>query len=699
MQTPTTRTFKLLITSAVLIPVLMFLFAIWRDYRAIQEANRIELTRTVITFKHHALNVFETHQLIAERVNERLKGLDWDRIAGSSELRPFLKSIVAEYPQAQAIWLADPSGVVRNGSEILPEQPISIRDRDYFKALLEKDCGIFVGHIVKPLVMRKLNFNLACRRVSPTGRFDGVIIVTVFPEYFSNFWNSVAPRRDSTVTLLRGDGSVLSRTPRIDPDHLRLPPGSRQLAAMRRAEAGTFSAVSDLDNVKRSYSYRKLDKYDAYVVYGVNESALLQAWLRHVRKDGCFFALGMATLLWFSLAANRYSRREQAARLALQESEERLRQLGDNLPDSAVYQYIHEDDGAVRFIYFSKGIERLNGVSAAEVLRDASVLLRQVTPEYYREMVAAEAESARTGSDFAMELPMLRSDGELRWMQLHSRPRRLPNGRVVWDGVQTDVTSRRQAEDALRKLNEELDTRVAQRTLELRQKDQLMIQQSRHAAMGEMIHNIAHQWRQPLNALGLTVQRLQFYYELGEFDKDLLDQSVESSMLLIQHMSKTIDDFRDFFKPDKEPEEFTVSQVVQRTLKLIEASFENSQIRIVCDSLEDITVTGYPNEYSQVILNILNNAKDALLVREIADPVVTIAARAEAGRSVLTISDNAGGIAEDILPKVFDPLFTTKGPQGTGIGLFMAKTIIERSMSGEVTVRNAEAGAEFRIVV
>jgi len=360
---------------------------------------------------------------------------------------------------------------------------------------------------------------------------------------------------------------------------------------------------------------------------------------------------------------------------------------------------VHEPDGKVRFLYFSKGVEKLNGVSAEAVLSDAGALHAQIHPEYLGQLVAAEAQSARQLSDFAMEVPMRRPDGQLRWMQLTSRPRRLPDGQVVWDGVQTDVTARRTTEDALRRLNEELDTRVAQRTQELRQKDQLMIQQSRHAAMGEMIHNIAHQWRQPLNALGLTIQRIQLFHELGEFDKPFLDQSVGDCMLLIQHMSKTIDDFRDFFKPDKEPEEFTLGEVVQRTLQLIKASFENNQIRIVCDHLDQVTITGYPNEYSQVILNILSNAKDALLDREVPDPMVTIEARAEAGRSLLIISDNAGGIPDDILPKIFDPLFTTKGPQGTGIGLFMAKTIIERSMQGQVTVRNAEDGAEFRIVV
>ncbi len=138
------------------------------------------------------------------------------------------------------------------------------------------------------------------------------------------------------------------------------------------------------------------------------------------------------------------------AEAALLESEERLRLLGDNLPESAVYQYMHEPDGRVRFLHMSAGIAKLNGVRVQEVLDDAGVLHRQILPEYYARLVAAETRSAREFTDFDMEVPMRRADGELRWMWLHSRPRRLPDGRTIWDGVQTDITARREAEKALR---------------------------------------------------------------------------------------------------------------------------------------------------------------------------------------------------------------------------------------------------------
>ncbi len=235
---------------------------------------------------------------------------------------------------------------------------------------------------------------------------------------------------------------------------------------------------------------------------------------------------------------------------------------------------------------------------------------------------------------------------------------------------------------------------------DLHAKDRLMMLQSRQAAMGEMIGNIAHQWRQPLNNLGLLFQLLPYYYDTGELTRDFLERNTNEAMGLITHMSQTINDFRNFFMPEKERLPFEINRVIGKTLSLVEASLKDHSIKITTESEGKPSAIGYPNEFSQVILTILNNASDAFSARKTKSPDIRIKSYVENGKAVVTISDNAGGIQKEIIEKVFDPYFSTKDPEkGTGIGLFMAKNIIENNMNGSITVTNSGDGAEFRIEI
>jgi C4-dicarboxylate-specific signal transduction histidine kinase/FixJ family two-component response regulator len=270
------------------------------------------------------------------------------------------------------------------------------------------------------------------------------------------------------------------------------------------------------------------------------------------------------------------------------------------------------------------------------------------------------------------------------------------------------------AKQLLSNLNRELEQRVEERTAaltretaerlqameELRKKDEVLMQQSRQAAMGEMIGNIAHQWRQPLNAVGLLVQDLTLSCEYGNLTKDYLDSSTTKIMQLVRHMSRTIDDFRNFFTPDREKSVFELSGVLERTLALIEGNLTDKGIGIEVSLQDAPAITGHPNEFSQVLLNIMGNAMDAFAGQRDLAPVVCVKLFTENGRAVVTISDNAGGIPEEIMERIFEPYFTTKEQgKGTGIGLYMAKNLVEKSMNGSLTARNCGAGAEFRIEV
>jgi len=268
------------------------------------------------------------------------------------------------------------------------------------------------------------------------------------------------------------------------------------------------------------------------------------------------------------------------------------------------------------------------------------------------------------------------------------------------------VTSQAQLDAKNKKLHEaykKLRTEAAERVRiveELRQKEQMLIQQNRMAAMGEMLNNIAHQWRQPLNAVGALVQEIGLSHTFGEFSQERLDANIAKTMEIVGHMSRTIDDFRSFFLPDKEKRLFKVDRIVRKAISLIGDDFRNQGITIDVNTTEEPEAYGFPNEYSQALLNILMNAKDALLERGIKGARVTVRIGKEDDRAVVTIDDNAGGVKEEIMDKVFDAYFTTKElGKGTGIGLFMSKTIIEKNMGGHLTLRNVGDGAEFRIEV
>ncbi len=334
------------------------------------------------------------------------------------------------------------------------------------------------------------------------------------------------------------------------------------------------------------------------------------------------------------------------------------------------------------------------------------------------------------------ELDIVCGDGANTLIPMSAAPLCNDGGTIVGAvGVFQDTSRSKQTANELQRINDELELRVSARTTDLeqsrkeldernreltiayellqseaidkiksiealREKEQLLIQQNRLASLGEMINNIAHQWRQPLNTLGVIIQQMQLYYDKGVFTKEYLEKVIHKSMGQINHMSQTIEDFRTFFKPDKEASEFVIRDVVGRTVALLADNFKSLRINVEIDSSDNPVITGLPNEFSQVLLNILMNARDAFIEKHLENPLVRITIAVERGKNVVTISDNAGGIPPQVMDRIFEPYFTTKGPdKGTGIGLFMSKSIIEKSMNGQLTVRNTGEGAEFRIEV
>ncbi|MDP3021900.1 MAG: response regulator [Sulfuricurvum sp.] len=236
------------------------------------------------------------------------------------------------------------------------------------------------------------------------------------------------------------------------------------------------------------------------------------------------------------------------------------------------------------------------------------------------------------------------------------------------------------------------------------EQQQLMFNQAKMAAMGEMIGNIAHQWRQPLNALGLMIQGIEDAHLHGELDEPYLHDMTVKSMTKIEFMSQTIDDFRNFFQPNKAKEPFDMAVAVHKTIDIIGKTLENHNIDLVLDGVEEggFMIDGYRNELQQVILNLLNNAKDALCSNDGegvgAEKWIHISIEEKKKMCVLSIEDNGGGIPESIIERIFEPYYTTKQEgKGTGVGLYMSKMIIEQNMGGRLEVSNHAQGACFSI--
>ncbi|MEA1914704.1 MAG: HAMP domain-containing sensor histidine kinase [Campylobacterota bacterium] len=230
--------------------------------------------------------------------------------------------------------------------------------------------------------------------------------------------------------------------------------------------------------------------------------------------------------------------------------------------------------------------------------------------------------------------------------------------------------------------------KIKHNKVKIKNQDRMMYQQSKMASMGEMLENIAHQWRQPLSVISTESSGVKLKNELGLLDeKDLID-TMDNITQTTQHLSKTIDDFRDFFKPQKESKVFSVESVFIKTFAIIEKKFINNDFTII-KNISDLKVDGFESELVQVFMNILTNTIDATLLNKREDRYVFIDVKEIDNRACITIQDSAGGIGKNALEKVFDPYFTTKYKEnGTGIGLYMSREIIVKHMHGDISVRN-----------
>jgi PAS domain S-box-containing protein len=285
--------------------------------------------------------------------------------------------------------------------------------------------------------------------------------------------------------------------------------------------------------------------------------------------------------------------------------------------------------------------------------------------------------------------------GKIRW--IYSRVLLLKDdfGEVKYlYGYIHDITK-------LKRVEEELKERVKVEIEKNREKDSFIIQQNKLASMGEMLGSISHQWRQPLNNVNLILHFIRDNCQKGDFGKEKLFEYIRRAKTQIEYMSQTIEDFRNFYKPSKSKNRFEIRDCIVSALRIVEEQFQNSRIDIELRCKSAIFMYNYENELKQSLLNILNNAKDAILQKREKrqfDAKIKIAVSKEGGFVNIVIENNGGEIDEKIIDRIFEPYFTTKfETQGTGIGLYMTKIIVEKNLKGDIRVQNIDDGVRFTI--
>jgi C4-dicarboxylate-specific signal transduction histidine kinase len=242
----------------------------------------------------------------------------------------------------------------------------------------------------------------------------------------------------------------------------------------------------------------------------------------------------------------------------------------------------------------------------------------------------------------------------------------------------------------LQELNNSLEIKISREVSQNRKKDIIMFQQARFASLGEMLNNIAHQWRQPLGSITMIIQSFQTKMHKGKLTQNFVDEKVNDALLLANNMSNTLEDFKNFFSPNKIKSQFNIKNCIEHSIELSKYFLNQENITVILKVRKDVEIHSYYNELSHVFLNLISNSKDALCSNvDKNDRIIKIIVNEYKKHLIINVIDNGGGIPSNVLPKVFEPYYTTKYKSaGTGIGLYMSKQIIEKHMFGEISCKN-----------
>jgi len=431
-----------------------------------------------------------------------------------------------------------------------------------------------------------------------------------------------------------------------------------------------------LYDIKPEYWYdmmtKKLDIYDSISKY--IESTTTENILDELTsaKRVFYLAIGLVLISFMVFASMLY------AFLKLAKEEQRLRVVMDK------YVISSTTDLKGKIIDVSQAFCDISGYEKEELIGKPHNIVRH--PDMPKEVFKELWDQIKQGKPWRGKIKNLKKDGSFYWVYANIEPLYNAKGEIdSYIAIRLDIT---EIELLNAKIKEEEEKNKAH--------EKLMQQQYRLAQMGEMLSMIAHQWRQPLSAITATTGSIILKAKLNKLEKQTAIELAEKIKNFSLHLSSTIDDFRNFFKSNKTKTSTNFKKIIESVLLIAESSMETNNIRLELDIGEVYEFETYENELKQVLLNLIKNAEDALIDNKVENPTITI----KIDKNTIIVKDNAGGIPDEIKDKIFDPYFSTKlKKDGTGLGLYMSKLIVEDHCGGKLSVTNDRYGANFQITL
>ena len=660
---------RALALASIVVPFLFCGLGAWFSYEhRLREAVQL-VERTAEILDEQARRVLDVQSLVIRRVDDRLRGMSWDDIGTSAELHAWLQTLDEAVPQVDLITLVDRTGRIRNSSGYLStSESADVTDRDFFKALQEQDRGLYLGETVQSRSRPGLLINVARRRSSQSGAFDGMIIASLDPKYFASAAKALIVAPGDSVSLIREDGVGLARGPEPLTEPVRLVPSRGLLAALSQGERGVFRHVAQIDGVERLYGFRRVAGVPAYAVFGRSMTAVRGDWLREVAIYAVLATVASAALLALSLLAMRRTRDQHLALARMRESEARYHALFNRSPVCMLLSDV-DADGSVRFNETNEAWVELIGYSPEQV--------KGRTPEEVFPPATAATISENYRQCVTMRRPVeyeVEGDG--------------PNGHYVRRAVVMPIM------DGQGRVTKLLATSLD--LTESRELEQRLVRSQKMEALAALVSGVAHDFN---NLLTIVLGNLDLLRRAADERRPRL---IQNALAAVEQGRRLTGRLLAFSRRQVlNPEVVDLKRLIEATQDMLGQSLRGD-ITIKLDLPDDLwTVKVDPSQLQVALINLAVNARDAMP----KGGTFRIAAenRVQPGLDgtemvALAVSDTGEGMARDVLQRAFEPFFTTKDVgRGTGLGLSQVYGFAQQS-GGSVDIAS-ELGRGSRVTL